>query len=324
MRNRDEFVQRRQARWQTLERLLANPAPLYRRDPKEVSQVAALYRILCSDLMRARSLGLGHDVTFHLNALTSRAHNALYGPEQFNWNAVTSFLVKGFPGTVRKNWRPLLVAHLLFYGPLLFGALAALSDPRFALSVLPTNSLEQLAESYSQGFEAGRDGGADSAMTGFYIYNNIGIAFRCFATGILFGAGSLFFIIYNGLTIGTVFGHVSASGYGTNILTFACGHGPFELTAIVISGAAGLKMGYALVSTQGRTRLGSLRAQSTELAHLVIGAAVMLFIAALIEGFWSPSSVPPPVKWAFSACACALLAFYFLFAGRAARRSDAP
>ena len=42
------------------------------------------------------------------------------------------------------------------------------------------------------------------------------------------------------------------------------------LTAIVISGGAGLKMGYALVATGGRTRLGSLRAQASDLATLIL------------------------------------------------------
>ena len=71
--------------------------------------------------------------------------------------------------------------------------------------------------------------------SGFYVYNNVGIAFRCFATGILFGLGSLFFLIYNGITIGTVLGHVIAAGHGHNILTFVCTHGTFELTAIGIA-----------------------------------------------------------------------------------------
>src|SRR5690606_18745055 len=124
----------------------------------------------------------------------------------------------------------------------------------FALAVLPNSMLEQMAESYREGFSAGRNADADAAMAGFYVYNNIGIAFRCFATGILFGLGSLFFLVYNGLVIGTVFGHVAASGGGPNILAFVSGHSAFELTAIVISGGAGLRMGYSLIDTGGMTR----------------------------------------------------------------------
>jgi hypothetical protein len=98
-------------------------------------------------------------------------------------------------------------------------------------------------------------------MAGFYVYNNVGIAFRCFATGVLFGIGSAFFLVYNGLMMGRWRAR-HRRRHGKNLLTFTCGHGAFELTAIVISGAAGMVMGYALVDTRGRTRFGSLRAKA--------------------------------------------------------------
>ena len=106
------------------------------------------------------------------------------------------------------------------------------------------------------------------------------------------------------------------AGHGQNILTFMCGHGPFELTAIIIAGGAGLQMGYALVDTRGMTRVGSLRSQAHELGHLVVGAAVMLVIAAGLEGFWSPSSLPMPVKWTASAIFTVLVTLFLALAGR--------
>jgi uncharacterized membrane protein SpoIIM required for sporulation len=173
-----------------------------------------------------------------------------------------------------------------------------------------------MEQAYSKGFNDGRDSDTNSAMAGFYVWNNVGIAFRCFATGILFGLGSAFFLLFNGLTIGTVFGAVSHAGYARNILTFCCGHAPFELTAIVIAGGAGLQMGFALIATGGLTRLGSLRAQGREIANLVIGAALMLGVAALVEGFWSPSSIAAPVKWVVAGVNALVVTAYFLFAGR--------
>jgi uncharacterized membrane protein SpoIIM required for sporulation len=149
------------------------------------------------------------------------------------------------------------------------------------------------------------------------VNNNVGIAFRCFATGVLFGLGSIFFLVYNGLVTGTVFGYVQRSGHGQNILTFTCGHSPFELTAIVIAGGAGLYMGFALLGTSGRTRVASLRAIADDLISLILGAAFFLFIAALVEGWWSPSSLPSPVKWAFAALMSMLVPSFLLLYGRA-------
>jgi uncharacterized membrane protein SpoIIM required for sporulation len=316
MRTRDEFVGRHYHRWHELDQLLQHNAQLHRANPAVISRVATLYRAVCSDLMHARSMGYGHDLIDYLNSLASKAHNGLYGPRAFSGAAVVAFLLTGFPTTLRRNWRPMTIAALAFTLPLLFGLVATLRDSDFAMNVLPPTTLAEMARAYAEGFDQGRDAGADSAMAGFYVFNNVGIAFRCFATGILFGLGSLFFLVYNGLVIGTTVGYVIASGAGTNILAFICGHGPFELTAIVISGGAGLKMGYSLVETRGLTRIASLRAAAPELVVLIMGAAVMLLIAALIEGYWSPSGFPHTVKWAFSALVSVWLAAYFVFAGR--------
>jgi uncharacterized membrane protein SpoIIM required for sporulation len=191
-----------------------------------------------------------------------------------------------------------------------------LETPAFAHSVVPAGTLEQMAESYREGFGEGREGGADSAMAGFYVYNNVGIAFRCFATGVLFGLGSVFFLVYNGLVTGAVVGFVINAGAGANIGTFICGHAPFELTAIVVSGAAGMRLGWALLETGGRTRFGSLRSHARELFELVSGAALLLLIAAGIEAFWSPSGIPVKIKLGFSAIASVSLVLYFVLAGR--------
>jgi uncharacterized membrane protein SpoIIM required for sporulation len=185
---------------------------------------------------------------------------------------------------------------VLFWLPFGLGWFGTLHFNGFAERVLPTSMLESMVDSYSSGFGGGRDANTDAGMTGFYVYNNVGIAFRCFATGILFGLGSIFFLVYNGLVTGTVVGYVERSGHAENILTFMCGHSPFELTAIIIAGGAGMRMGYALLGTSGRTRLGALRAIADDLISLILGAAFFLFIAALVEGWWSPSSLPSPIK----------------------------
>jgi uncharacterized membrane protein SpoIIM required for sporulation len=116
-----------------------------------------------------------------------------------------------------------------------------------------------------------------------------------------------------------VAGAVTASGHGGNLFGFMAGHGAFELTAIVISGAAGMAMGYALVDAGNQSRWASLRSQATDLFRMLAGAALMLLIAAFIEGFWSPSSVPGKVKWVVAGLLYLLVLSYFLFAGRARR-----
>lgn len=318
----DEFIARRRESWRELEQLLERGKELHRSTPADISRAASLYRSVCADLMRARA-AFGPDVVRYLDGLAARAHNRLYGTRAYRLAGLWTLIARDFPRSLRRRWRFFALASALFYGPFLLGIIATLLSQEFAQTILPPQQLAMMEAMYEQGFDAGRDIHDDSQMAGFYVLNNVGIAFRCFATGILFGLGSLFFSIYNGLMIGVVFGWVTRAGHGENIFTFVCGHGPFELTAIVISAAAGLQMGWALVKTNGLTRLGSLRSQAHELGHLIVGAAAMLIIAAGIEGYWSPSGLPRELKWAASGLFSLFVIVWLVFGGRKRRSNRA-
>ena len=324
MITQDAFVASRRADWDELDGILAGEKALHRLSGQTISRVATLYRSICSDLMRARGAGFSADLVAFLDNLAGRAHNVLYAAPPYRLAAIWELFTRDFPRTLRKNARFFAFSAALFFIPGIVGFVGAYSSRQFAAQVLPEPMLQGMQEMYSKGFDEGRDPGTNSAMAGFYVYNNVGIAFRCFATGVLFGLGSVFFLVYNGLVIGTVVGFVCQAGYGKNILTFVCSHSPFELTAIVIAGAAGMQMGYALVNTNGMTRWGSLRAQGKEIAQLVLGAAGMLLIAAGIEGFWSPSSIKPPVKWIVAGMLTSLVTAYLATAGRSIVKKRKP
>jgi uncharacterized membrane protein SpoIIM required for sporulation len=319
IRRQDDFVAERRADWDEFERLLGDGRRLDKLAPASIARVAALYRAVCADLMRAQAAGYGPDVVALLDGLAARGHTALYSSPPYRLRAVWELLAVDFPRTLRKHRRFLALAVALFLLPGLLGFVAARRSRAFALHVLPESQAQMMEESYAQGFNKGRSEGQDAFMSGFYVYNNIGIAFRCFATGVLLGLGSAFFLVYNGLVMGVVTGLVTSAGYGRNLLTFTCGHSVFELSAIVISGTAGMVLGYALVETGGLTRWASVRRRARDLATLVLGAAFMLLLAALIEGFWSPSSVPAPVKWGVALLNATVVGLYFTLAGRARR-----
>ncbi len=311
----DEFVRTHESRWRHLETLLERKQSLYQHPAADISRFSEDYRVVCGHLMYARSAGYGSDLVGYLDGLAGRAHNALYGARPFRIGAVWNLVRKRFPQALRRRWRAFCIANLLFYGPFFAAMFLTLQYPGFAGEVLPKGMLEMMADMYADA-HSGREFGTDAAMAGHYVHNNIGIAFRCFATGILFGFGSMFFLLYNGIIIGTVLGYVIYRGHGENILTFVCGHGAFELTGIVISGAAGMVMGYALVDTGGRSRLESLRACGPDVGAMIMGAGLMLLIAAGIEGFWSPSGIPAPIKWSVAAGLWLMIAIYLVIAGR--------
>lgn len=324
VRTQEEFMAARQGFWNDLDALLGSGGASAVGSPQMVARLSVLYRSVCADLMTAQTRGYAPDLVDYLDGLAARASSSLYGPRRGRTPGLFNLVFAHFPAMFRKHWRSMLIAHLLFYVPLFVGVFGTMWVDGFAQEVLPSGQLSMMAEMYADGYGAGRSEALDTMMFGHYVQNNIGIAFRCFATGILFGLGSLYFLIYNGLVIGTTVGYVIVAGGGPNILTFICGHGPFELTAIVIAGAAGLSMGWSLVETKGRTRWGSLRQLAPDLVALVAGAGVMLAIAAVLEGFWSPSSMAPPIKWAASALFSVLLIAFFAVAGRGTTTDASP
>ena len=98
----------------------------------------------------------------------------------------------------------------------------------------------------------------DWMMFGFYIRNNIGVAFQCFAGGLFAGLGRLFFLAYNGAFGGALAGYLTERGLSSTFFSFVATHSAFELTAIVLSGAAGLRLGHALLAPGPPTRRQAL------------------------------------------------------------------
>jgi uncharacterized membrane protein SpoIIM required for sporulation len=316
---RDDFVAEHRSAWAELDGLLSQSKAL---GGPELSRLSALYRKVSSDVMAARTAGYGADLTGLLDGLAARAHAALYGHGRQAWRIGWQLLARDFPRGLRDSSPFILVAGVLFVLPLAIGLVSSLLKSGFAERVLSPEQLEAMADMYAGGVSHGREVGTDAAMAGFYVMNNVGIAFRCFATGVLFGTGSVFFLVYNGLVTGTVVGHVIAVGHGRHILTFICGHAPYELGAIVVAGGAGLRLGYALLATGNLTRVASLRQHARGTVPVIAGAAAMLLVAAAIESFWSPSRAPYPVKWAFGATSVAVVVLFWVLAGRVGRMSS--
>jgi uncharacterized membrane protein SpoIIM required for sporulation len=309
---RDAFVASRRERWERLERLLVDGPS----SASEWSELAGGYRALCADLSIARSAGMPSDVQDVLDDLAGRAHNRLYAVRPTGWGAalVHDALV-GFPRELRLQWRFFLLSTVLFYGPFVLGGVWAAVDPSFAATVLTPEMVEQMERMYSSA-EQGRGFGGDVTMAGFYVLNNVGIAFRCFATGALFGIGSIYCLVYNGLVIGTVAGHLGGAGLGGNLLSFVAGHAAWELTGVCVAGAAGLRLGWALVATGGSSRAGSVRRASGAIYRLVVGAAFLLLVAAAIEGFWSAGPMPFAARLVFGAAQIVIVAGWLAFGGR--------
>jgi uncharacterized membrane protein SpoIIM required for sporulation len=162
-----------------------------------------------------------------------------------------------------------------------------------------------------------READTNIAMFGFYIWNNVRIGFQTFAGGMLYGVGSAWFLGANGVILGAVSGYLTQVGYIDTFWSFVAGHSSWELIAIVMSGAAGFKLGLAIIAPGNMSRKSALMSAARPAVRLMYGAAGLFFVAAFVEAFWSPiTAVPFAVKISVGVAGWILLLAYFALAGR--------
>ena len=179
---------------------------------------------------------------------------------------------------------------------------------------------ESFAKPVARGMFEG--GNAGSGMAGFYVFHNVSIGLQCFAFGLLLGIGGLYVTFYNAAMLGAAFGFMARSPHAGNFYQFVTAHGPFELTAVVLCAAAGLRLGFSLVDTQGLTRAASLRQAATESRSTVWAAVVLFVLAAMIEAFLSPSAAPYAIKAAVADAVVRPLGVLLRGVGLSATRND--
>jgi uncharacterized membrane protein SpoIIM required for sporulation len=261
-----------------------------------------------------------------LNYLVSEGNQILYGRHSRPARPLARFVLRDFPRCVRSQWRGLGVCCLIFYGLAVFSCFLCIRFPGLIYELLPESRILALEDMYDPGgkhFLLPRDIGSDADMFGFYIYNNISIAFRTFAGGILAGIGSLFMLGVNALFLGLSAGHIINRGFAGTFFPFIIAHGAFELTAMILSARGGLILGYSLFITRGLSRGASLRQAGKEALPLISGAALLLVLAAAVEAFWSfRHGFPLPLRCAVGAAAWVLMSAYFALAGRGGIRRE--
>lgn len=329
------------AQWQELEAALdqaEKKAPADKKRAKEKAagrkpaplngaRLAALYRQSCEHLALAQARAYPIHLRQRLESLTHRAHRLIYRHHDTGWWRLRQLVLVDFPQCVRAHRGYLLAATLLFVLPMLAVGWASYQDPGFILHLVDARQAQEFDAMYDENSRAlgrTRDASTDWQMFGYYIMHNIGIGFQCFAGGLFFGLGSVYYLLFNGLFAGGVAGYLTARGHGENFYSFVVTHGAFELTAIVLSGAAGLRLGHALLAPGRRTRLEALKQGAREAIIVVYGVVGMLLVAAAVEAFWSSARwVPPEVKYGVGAVCWVLVFAYLGWQGRP-RATGAP
>ena len=313
----DRFIDNRKNAWQRLEDLLTllDSTPLRRLHREEVRVLGRIYRRTASDLAIARAESRDPRLISYLNSLVIRAHGRIYRAEAGGGERIRGFFAREFPRTFRRTWRYTAVSFSVFMLFSVIGFAGSLRDPEFSEIVgVPPSFRELYIETKTHWWENLNE--ANQLGASYILTNNIQVTIYTFAFGAMFGVGTLFYLAYNGANIASVVALTYRAGFANDLLTFMVAHGVIELSCIFIAGGAGLLIGSALIMPGDLSRADALKTRGKDAVRLMMGVAVLLVLAGIIEGFISPALINPAIKFSIAATTGIALYSYLLLAGR--------
>src|SRR6266550_2096394 len=284
----DRFVEDRRARWSRLGTLIVEAnGRVELLAPDDVVELGRLYRGATSDLAVARRDFPLDAATDRLNDLVAAAHALVYSESPTSGRRVRRLVFSELPASVRAT-------------------------------ALPAETRQHLAE---RRLWTDIPEGYRPLVGPLIIVNNVRVAIAAFAGGLTAGALTLYLLVGNGALLGTVFAVVQGYGMSGGLLGFIAAHGPLEISCIVLSGGAGLRLAWALIRPGERSRRDALRLAGAQAIRVMLLVVPALGVAGLIEAFLSPSDAPIAAKITVGAIAALLLWGYIALAGRPARRT---
>jgi uncharacterized membrane protein SpoIIM required for sporulation len=302
----ERFIRDNTPSWRALEQLTRG-----RGQPSDfpaLDRLHRLYRVAAGHLSYARSHFPDAQVCHYLNTLVTAAHHRLYVRQTGGWPAFTRTLTRKLPLAVRREWPYLLVSAGVFIAFGLYAYLLTWFNPGAARAFLP----EQYWAATGEG-AAVWDG---MVMSSSIMVNNLQVSVLAFGLGLTLGLGTLYVVAYNAMLLGALAAQITARGNGLVFWSLILPHGVWELFAICLAAAAGLRLGYALLRPGALSRKDALTAAGKAALPMMGLVAVLLALAAVVEGFLTPADIPPGAKLAFSALAFALLTLYLARGGR--------
>jgi uncharacterized membrane protein SpoIIM required for sporulation len=288
---RDAFVAARQGRWAELDRLAGRGGRTSaRRDPDALRRLGSLFRATAADLAVARRRFPGDPVVARLEDLVRRGRQVVYGNDRRRMT-FGHFVTTGYWRRVRERPAFLLAGFLLIMGPWLLAGVWATRDPARARGLAP-GGYSSVVDRDRADFRLTAD--EKAAVSSEIFTNNIRVAFLAFATGIAAAIGSALVLVYQGVVLGAVFGLTIQAGNAEPLFEFVFAHGLLEISCIIVAGAAGMRMGWALVAPGHRRRGEALGIEARAAAEIAVGTALVLVGCGLIEGVVSTSGIGLP------------------------------
>jgi uncharacterized membrane protein SpoIIM required for sporulation len=321
------FRAEREADWQRLELLVAEAERrgLHRMDFAAARDLAAAYRRATSSLAIAREISLDRALLEYLEALTARAYLCVYAPQERVGGIVGRFFAVSAPQAMRRCWLFIALGFLCMGLGGLTGYLLYLEDESTYFLFLPPElaggRTPEARTDYLRSviYNNDADQSGLGAFAAFLFSHNTRIAIFVFGLGVFLCAPAILLAFYNGLGLGAIMALHVERGLGWDMGGWLSIHGVTELSAICIACGGGIKLGAAILFPGRLSRRAALQAAGRDAVKLALVAAVMLFAAALLEGFLRQTVQDMTTRYVIGWGMGALWLSWFLFAGRAPR-----
>ena len=287
--------------------------------PADLRDLGLLYRQAAADLSAVRSDRSSRTLEQYLNRLVGRAHNYVYSGQRISFVTLWRFMAYSYPRLLRRLSGYVLAATALFLLAGLLGALITAIHPDFAALMLGPQMMNKIEhhQMWTEGVLSIKPQAASGIMT-----NNITVCFLTFAGGIFAGLGTLYLLFSNGLQIATVLTCCAQHHMLLSLVSFMTAHGALELPSIMFAGAAGLRLGAAILFPGMLRRRAALALAGLEAVQLVAGTIPLLIIAGTLEAFLSPTHAPIALKFSVGAVLFTGLILWLTEGGRKSAATD--
>jgi len=312
------FRQAREEDWRRLERLMdkAEKGSASKLTDAEILAVPVLYRSTLSALSVARETSLDQGLIDYLETLSARAYFFVYGSRATIQDRLVAFFRIDWPAAVRGLWRETLISAALMLLGALVGAWLVMHEPEWFYAFVPTDlSGGRDPAASTETLRATLDGAEDaqglSAFAAYLFTHNAQVALLAFALGFALCLPTGLLILYNGATLGAFVALFASRGLGFELGGWLLIHGVTELFAVILAGAAGLRIGWAVAFPGQRRRMDAAVEAGRTAAIAMGGVVVMLMFAGLLEGFGRQLIVDTGLRYAVAAATAVIWGLYF-------------
>lgn len=316
MQSLDRFVHDNAAEWARLEELVEKAQrPRQRLTGDELDELLVRYERTSAHLSHVRSTFEDPPLTRRLTRAVSEARAVIYGTQARAGGALRTFFAETFPAAIWTARAQIAISTVALLAPFA-GVAIWLANSRAAVEALAPDALR---EAYiNEDFESYYSSAPAAEFSTQVLTNNIQVSFLAFVVGIVFAVPTLLLLAYNGANIGVAAGLFHDAGQADRFWGLILPHGLLELTAIVVAGGAGIRLGWSIVAPGDRSRSRALVEEAERSVSIIIGLMIVFVLAGLIEGFVTPSSLPTSARVSIGVAAFVAFWAYVLAYGPSA------